>query len=63
MTTGEESEITGRRPDWSPDSHEIRGVVGGGTRGEARMQEYARLRDSCPVAWAEEWGGYWTISR
>jgi cytochrome P450 len=49
--------------DWSPASHEVVGTVGGGARGVARVDEYARLRASCPVSWTDDWGGYWTLTR
>lgn len=52
-----------RSEDWSPASHEVDGVVGGGSRGVARMSDYMRLRANCPVAWTEDWGGYWTLTR
>ena len=49
--------------DWSPASHEVDGTVGGGSRGVARLTDYMRLRAQCPVAWTEDWGGYWTLTR
>lgn len=54
-----------RRPDdWEPASHDrADSQAGGGWRGPERMSEYARLRETCPVAWAGDWGGYWTLSR
>ncbi len=51
------------KADWAPASHQVDGPVGGGARGAPRLSEYARLREACPVAWAEEWGGYWTLTR
>lgn len=52
-----------RSEDWSPASHEVDGTVGGGSRGVARLTDYMRLRAQCPVAWTEDWGGYWTLTR
>lgn len=52
-----------RLEDWSPGSHEVGGTVGGGSRGVARLTDYMRLRAQCPVAWTEDWGGYWTLTR
>lgn len=49
-------------PDWSPASHLPGGPVGGGSRGVERVEEYARLREECPVAWTDDWGGYWTLT-
>jgi cytochrome P450 len=52
-----------RFEDWSPASHEVGGTVGGGSRGVARLTDYMHLRAQCPVAWTEDWGGYWTLTR
>jgi cytochrome P450 len=52
-----------RFEDWSPASHEVGGTVSGGSRGVARLTDYMRLRAQCPVAWTEDWGGYWTLTR
>jgi cytochrome P450 len=45
-----------RAADWAP------GQVSGG-RSVQRLAEYERLREECPVAWAEEYGGFWTLTR
>ncbi len=63
MTTLENAPSKARQVDWCPASHEVSGSLGGGARGVERLDEYARLRESCPVAWAEDWGGYWTLTR
>ncbi len=52
-----------RMADWAPSSQQTDGAEGGGARGAAHVAEYARLRAHCPVAWADEWGGYWTITQ
>jgi len=28
-----------------------------------RLAEYQRLREECPVAWADEYGGFWSLTR
>ncbi len=58
-----QSSAAARSEDWSPASHEVGGTIGGGSRGVARLTDYARLRAQCPVAWTEDWGGYWTLTR
>jgi len=56
-------EATSNQPsDWCPKHHELSGAVGGGARGVQRVSEYARLRSECPVAWSNDWGGYWTAA-
>ena len=45
-----------REPDWFPAQ------IGGG-RSVQRLAEYQRLREQCPVAWSDEHGGYWSLTR
>lgn len=63
MTTSERDHTGTRHVDWCPAQHEISGTDGGGARGVHRVAEHARLRHECPVAWSEDWGGYWTLAR
>jgi cytochrome P450 len=63
MAISEPASTAKRPPDWQPASHEITGSNGGGGRGVERTAEYARLRSECPVAWSDDWGGYWTLTR
>jgi cytochrome P450 len=41
-------------PDWDPLE-----AVGNGDPHAA----YHRLRERCPVAWSDRWGGFWTLTR
>lgn len=49
--------------DFTPTDHIPGGRIGGGSRGVERMAEYDRLRADVPVAWSEDFGGYWTLTR
>jgi len=52
-----------RAADWQPSADYAGGARGAGSRSPQRIAEYERLRTDIPVAWAEEFGGYWTLSR
>lgn len=62
-TSPDEPTLNRKAADWSPAAHQVGGVVGGGARGVERLAEYSRLRKECPVAWANDWGGYWAMTR
>ncbi|MET9994844.1 cytochrome P450 [Streptomyces mutabilis] len=49
--------------DWFPEEDRGGGARGSGSRSAQRLAEYQRLRERCPVAWTEDNGGYWTLTR
>jgi cytochrome P450 len=59
---GEKTKIR-HEVDFTPTDHIPGGAVGGGSRGTERMAEYDRLRAEVPVAWSDDFGGYWTLTR
>lgn len=59
----DDADRVSRPVDWAPTNQQVGGVEGGGARGAPHLAEFARLREQCPVAWAEEWGGYFTLTR
>jgi cytochrome P450 len=70
MSVGEERVVrTGRdtsrqlapSDDWDPLALPDRWE--GGARGSVRVEEYARLREECPVAHSSAYGGYWTLTK
>ncbi|MET9994848.1 cytochrome P450 [Streptomyces mutabilis] len=52
-----------RAADWSPEQDRGGNARGGGSRSPQRLAEYDRLRRECPVAWADDHSGYWTLTR
>ena len=56
MTEQEQSSSATPSVDWTPA--DIRGG-----RSVQRLAEYQRLREECPVAWSDDYGGFWTLSR
>jgi cytochrome P450 len=53
MTDLDAQHSTTRSPDWFPEED----------RSAQRLAEYQRLREECPVAWADDHGGFWTLTR
>ncbi|MEV0686887.1 cytochrome P450 [Nocardia sp. NPDC050378] len=54
--TDRKNQPTPLRADWKPEE-----CPGG--RSVQRLAEHERLRAECPVAWTDEHGGYWTLTR
>ena len=50
-------------PDWYPEEDRGGGARGSGSRSAQRLAEYQRLREGCPVAWADDHGGFWSLTR
>lgn len=55
---GQHEDAGAREADWQPLD-----LGPGGSRGVARIAEYQRLRAECPVAWASDFGGYWSLMK
>ncbi|HWU09290.1 MAG TPA: cytochrome P450 [Streptomyces sp.] len=49
--------------DWEPEQDRGGNARGGGSRSPQRLAEYDRLRQGCPVAWADDLSGHWTLTR
>ncbi|MEU0302950.1 cytochrome P450 [Streptomyces sp. NPDC006175] len=56
MTDEEKHDSQSRAADWAPS--ELRGG-----RSVQRLAAYQRLHDQCPVAWTDDHGGYWSLTR
>ena len=52
-----------RTADWEPTQDRGGNARGAGARSPQRLAEYDRLRTGCPIAWTEDLGGYWTLTR
>ena len=63
MTDVESRENPTLTPDWFPEEDRAGGTRGSGSRSAQRLAEYQRLREECPVAWADDHGGFWTLTR
>ena len=50
-------------PDWFPEEDRGGGARGSGSRSAQRLAEYQRLQEKCPVAWADDHGGFWSLTR
>ncbi|GGM94725.1 hypothetical protein GCM10011609_35230 [Lentzea pudingi] len=49
--------------DWDPEQDRADGTRGDGLRSAERFAEYARLREQAPVAWSDQLGGFFTLTR
>ncbi|MGR7025776.1 cytochrome P450 [Geodermatophilus sp. URMC 62] len=63
MTESDAPGSSTRSPDWFPEEDRGGGARGSGSRSAQRLAEYQRLREQCPVAWADDHGGFWTLTR
>jgi cytochrome P450 len=63
MTDSTIRSSTSPAPDWFPEEDRAGGTRGSGSRSAQRLAEYQRLREQCPVAWADDHGGFWSLTR
>ena len=63
MTDPDTHSSEARAADWFPEEDRGGGARGSGSRSAQRLAEYQRLREECPVAWADDHGGFWSLTR